>query len=727
MLTVLSSLQTMKAYPFQISNELEFDGKGGHLEFNNTSIQSQFSKKGITLSIWVMIYPQKNQGQNPIVGQQGYQFYLDCESSGGSKFTWIVWNSKNNGTYSISPDTINYFRWYSVVGTWNANSGVMRLYVNGERVSQVQGPTAIKSPIENWLVGRNDNNYSLSGRTSNLQIYSTVLSETEITSLFAKGREGSPITSQNLIESWNLNGDFIGTMNYTSLQKLGDVRWIENNLLVFPFDIISVSFVYLFVASIVALLPYFPFLKRRDFFISIRDKYHWYVIAIFMLILVAILTPLSQDFLNILHTSSFNDLPIGLSPQEGGFWFIVIHTFSSLWRFLPVSHPNIQAAFAPPFDIYNNLVPQQAGSYLVNFFFGDGASGLFAWVLLAKLPCLLLDIGIAVLIYKILIAYNLSKQKATVGSLFWLLNPGSILLIAMFASNDALVIFLLLASVYYLMTGKKFHSALFYGLSIAVRLIPIIFLPFMLVALTRTKENLEKQPSNKALRLKIEGVFKYLLYLSIIGLTFLFSNLPMLASKLPLFTSPSSGPSSLLLSSQSFNTFFGVSFSSTAMNLYGFRLGLTVILFTVFLLFATRMWCLNKINTSDVFFLLLLVLFLFTNWNPQYWVWIFPFIIIKIKISPEYKSILALLIAMFISINLTYYSYYYSTWGSSFFFFPNYNGFLQSLSSFMFSIWNSPIYLGLRIDELLFSVFAGIEIWIIGRQVWSIFKSLIIK
>lgn len=719
---LLSFIVALRINPLQIYNDLEFDGQNGHLLLNASFARQKIREKGISIAVWAMIYPQEQQGQNPIIGLKEYQFYLDGESDNGTKFTWIVWNDSNYGIYAISPEKFQFFTWYFVVGTWDANSGKMSLYVNGERISQANGPTSLQWKTDEWIVGKSGNNYSLYGRISNLQMYFGALPPEDIMTLFNRGRKGTALLSQDVLGWWSFDGNFFNYDNKNNFQPFGDVNWIQSSQLIFPYDILSLIATYSLVTSILALLPHFPLFNTMTVFASLRKKFPFYVTIIFLKSSVAMLTPLSLDFLNILHTSSFSTPPIGVSPQEGGFWFLVVYVFSSLWNFSPVSHPNMQALFRQPFDIYYNRVPPPAGAYLIPFFFGEGASGLFAWVLLAKLPYILLDVGIALVIYKIVLKLK-NSEKIAISSLFlWLLNPLSILLIEMFTSNDALMVLFFLSSIYYLMNDKKLQSALFYGLSVAVRLIPILFLPFMLYIYSRKSIELKKTSAIDSLKQKLTSVFKFLQFLSVMIFVFIAVNLPMFfVANLPLISDPAESPSALLLA-ESYHFFFGITFHSPLMNLYGFRFGVTIILFVIALLFVIQMWGSKKMNMLDSLLILFLVLFTFSNWNPQYWLWVMPLIIIKIKLAPEYKSIFSLQLFLFLLINITLFGYYYSTWGKSFFFFPNYNGSLQLLSSFMFSIFNNPLVIGLRLDELLISIFAGVTIWIILKQIWSCFK-----
>ena len=435
------------SYPTTVSNNLEFDGKTGQLMANASFAQQLIQTNGITLAVWAMIYPQAPQGQNPIFSQGGYQFSLDGESYGGKNFTWIVSDSSGVGTYLASPKEFTDFAWYFLAASWDAHTGAMALYVDGVPAVQAQGPTSISLKSSQWLVGRNDGNHTLYGEVANLQVYSGVLSSDKISTLHNSGRSGPALTGPNLLEWWKLSGDLLSYDGRISLQSEGGVEYVKSTLLLFPFDLLGVLATYVGLSSTLALSLWLPRIRNSRFLTPLRANYRPFVAAIFLKMLLALSTPLSLDFLNILHTSSFSTPPYGVSPSEGGFWFLVVHGFSLLWNVLPVSHPNLQPLFRPPFNVYVDNVPRPGGEYLIPFFGGEGASGLFAWVLLGKLPYVVTDIMIGLVIYQIMLKTVSNYKVASSSLLLWLLNPVSTVLVEMWTSNDSLMVLFLLSSV----------------------------------------------------------------------------------------------------------------------------------------------------------------------------------------------------------------------------------------------------------------------------------------
>jgi hypothetical protein len=107
--------------------------------------------------------------------------------------------------------------------------------------------------------------------------------------------------------------------------------------------------------------------------------------------------------------------------------------------------------------------------------------------------------------------------------------------------------------------------------------------------------------------------------------------------------------------------------------------------------------------------------------------WILPFMIMKIGYDRKYARVFLLQFLTFVIINLTMFSFYYTTSGTSVFFFPSYTPLLQGISNALFPVYNNPIFLGLRFDELLISVFAGVNIWILARLIWDRVSARVVR
>lgn len=130
---------------------------------------------------------------------------------------------------------------------------------------------------------------------------------------------------------------------------------------------------------------------------------------------------------------------------------------------------------------------------------------------LLKQPAILCDIGIAVLIYKI-VKEHFTVKKAQFMSLLFLCNPVIWYNSAVWGQTDAIINFLFLLGVYLLIKNKLLFSVIIIALCLFVKLSLAIFIPLYVIYLIKQKY----APSGIAISV--------LAGLSLIGvLTFLFS------------------------------------------------------------------------------------------------------------------------------------------------------------------------------------------------------------
>uniref|UniRef100_T1KD94 GPI alpha-1,4-mannosyltransferase I, catalytic subunit n=1 Tax=Tetranychus urticae TaxID=32264 RepID=T1KD94_TETUR len=114
-----------------------------------------------------------------------------------------------------------------------------------------------------------------------------------------------------------------------------------------------------------------------------------------------------------------------------------------------------------------------------------------------------LDIVTGYLIYKILVhpRVKLSQSKALISSLIWLYNPLP-MIISTRGSADTLITFLVLGTIYFILSGQYIYSGLLYGLAIHCKIYPIIYsLPiylFLSGSTTRLFSSQILSPFNRA-------------------------------------------------------------------------------------------------------------------------------------------------------------------------------------------------------------------------------------
>lgn len=103
---------------------------------------------------------------------------------------------------------------------------------------------------------------------------------------------------------------------------------------------------------------------------------------------------------------------------------------------------------------------------------------------LIKIPAIICDAAIAVMIYKIFLNMGFGGKKAALSSLLYALNPVSIIITAVHGNYVSLTLFFLFAAAYLLYfnrgTSGTVYSALAFGVAIASKTWPLLFLPLFL-------------------------------------------------------------------------------------------------------------------------------------------------------------------------------------------------------------------------------------------------------
>ncbi len=107
--------------------------------------------------------------------------------------------------------------YYFVVGIWNGTSDTLTVYLNGVNPATSAGNGASGYTINRYTIGGYYSGmYAWNGTISNVQMYNTTLSASEIKALYLEGIGGAPIRPQNIIGWWPLNGnaqDYSGNNN----------------------------------------------------------------------------------------------------------------------------------------------------------------------------------------------------------------------------------------------------------------------------------------------------------------------------------------------------------------------------------------------------------------------------------------------------------------------------------------------------------------------------------
>jgi hypothetical protein len=126
----------------------------------------------------------------------------------------------------------------------------------------------------------------------------------------------------------------------------------------------------------------------------------------------------------------------------------------------------------PPFSAFLSAA-------VYRFYLLLGEPSRYLYYFLLKQPIILTDIGIALIVGRMVIAQSPGSARTAV--LIWLYLPVGIIISSIWGQLDPIALFLTLLAVYYLRSAKLFSSALMLGLSIYVKTLPIVFLPVFIM------------------------------------------------------------------------------------------------------------------------------------------------------------------------------------------------------------------------------------------------------
>jgi len=157
-------------------------------------------------------------------------------------------------------------------------------------------------------------------------------------------------------------------------------------------------------------------------------------------------------------------------------------------------------------------------------------NSILGGVIVLRLSCLTADIGILWIGRKLLKQLNLPEHQ-----IFWyFLNPFIIIELTGNLHFEGVMLFFLLASIYLLFRGNWFWSALLMGLSISVKLLPLLMLPlffeYLVTAHSKTEESSKhfKYLTEKPL----QSLWKLVRYYAVVIGVFIFSFTPFLTEEL---------------------------------------------------------------------------------------------------------------------------------------------------------------------------------------------------
>ena len=213
------------AYPSVYKSSLDFDGANSRITFGNVNgfdITDEFS-----VSCWVnlsslgtqyFISKQQNSGN-----YRGYIFSLKSDNT--LQFALMqTYNSKQ--ILVSSSETLSANVWYNLVFTYdgsNNGSGV-KMYINGttttNTVSSLGTITTILNTSGFQISGRGGSSGNIDGQLSNVAVFNTGLSQSQVTTLYNNGTPEASI-SHSPVSWWKLDNTTTGLIDNGSASNNG--------------------------------------------------------------------------------------------------------------------------------------------------------------------------------------------------------------------------------------------------------------------------------------------------------------------------------------------------------------------------------------------------------------------------------------------------------------------------------------------------------------------------
>lgn len=392
-------------------------------------------------------------------------------------------------------------------------------------------------------------------------------------------------------------------------------------------------------------------------------------------VILSAITPLSDDFLyNLLFVSRSSWQEVAGS----GFftpWYFIMKAVTQLWLTLPFEHPALEK--------------------MIGFWHFTPDPSVILLLLMQKAPLLLFDAATAIMIWKV-VARDYSALLAEQATILWLANPFVTLTTEMWGTWDIASTFFLLIAAAAFAKGRFLESGISQGLGIAVKMYPLLALPIFLVFLAKEKVG-------SRLRFISGAAGAYLA----VGVT------PMLFAE--------KGKPAISTLSQ-FSYFAGTVWGYALVS-YDVQISILVIALVLFGLGYLALWEPKRSSIFEAVMCLYLLVFAFSHWFPQFLLHLIPFMTIYYVASGRKKLPFFLYMSSALVFVLINFAFYWTSYGHTLFFIPNYNPVLQHYSDLLLFIPGWPIELGTVNSIILtpiISIFVGVSlyyfIWIFIRN-----------
>lgn len=272
-----------------------------------------------------------------------------------------------------------------------------------------------------------------------------------------------------------------------------------------------------------------------------------------------------------------------------------IHAFFLL-IFKPLLGPNYS-------EMFYWVSVRRFSAYDTNWIEFIASPHIYRILFLLKFPYLLFDFASAFLLLHI---FSNNKKGGLTAFIFWMVNPVSIFVVYIFGRYESLAIFFILLSLFYAKKNKLTLALLMLGVSITIRIYPVmLLLPFALIL-------------GKNVRQQVKFCF--------LGI------LPWLIMQIPSLITKSGSPMVSAATSSFSKTFFGLTFN------FRYFDGIYVFVVGYFLILLYGYFNLNHSYKSAWKICLINLLFFYAvcYFHPQYFMWLMPLLVLQIVEDKRY-------------------------------------------------------------------------------------------
>ncbi len=201
------------------TDAVALDGQSGELDTAGPVVDTTH---GFTVSAWVRLDAGHTDEWQTVVSQDGahqsaFELTYDPDAGAWSFVRWATDADGSDDTTITSSTPAATGTWTHLVGTYDATTRAMALYVNGKLSDSDTSPYAPWASTGPLAIGRHLENGEkanfLAGSVANVQTYARTLTAAETSSLYTSGRSGSTLAGAAASGWWRLSDGAVSSLD----------------------------------------------------------------------------------------------------------------------------------------------------------------------------------------------------------------------------------------------------------------------------------------------------------------------------------------------------------------------------------------------------------------------------------------------------------------------------------------------------------------------------------